>query len=493
MLKYDTGRMSESEQTAGPGAAHGSSRVIWCLLLLALVQYSWNAITVTPLSGYDAGGHAGYILTLLEEHRLPHPLEGWSTFHPPAYYLLAAAVWAPLAPLGATVLCAGLRAISVLSILAAAVVLCDLLAARGTALGPSAAAVALALFLPCSQLAGTMLGNEALGVAFASLALPGVLELQRSPGRLGAALRAGLFTGLALATKFTGLFVAVACIVPFLRRGLDRRALGAAALLAVTAAVIAGPVYLRNAWLTGSPIPMTRDQKGPAVWWENYSVIRERRLGDYLGFPLSLLRRPTMLLRVGEVPGQRYNEAMINVWGAAYVSFWYDAFVHRIPYHFRRRGHEVWAGPLLTGLGLVPTALMLLGLALCTRDILRGGLRTPEAPLVLMTAAGLATFVAFTARAPSLVTAKGSYLLPLLVPAGLFFARGVETLPGRLRQLALALSACAVLASAIVFTSGLVFPPSSGEAVRNGWSTVARQLPDSHIDEAVAIFLGTGK
>jgi hypothetical protein len=200
-----------------------------------------------------------------------------------------------------------------------------------------------------------------------------------------------------------------------------------------------------------------------------------------------------MLLRVGEVPGQRYNEAMINVWGAAYVSFWYDAFVHRIPYRFRRRGHEVWAGPLLTGLGLVPTALMLLGLALCTRDILRGGLRTPEAPLVLMTAAGLVTFVAFTARAPSLVAAKGSYLLPLLVPAGLFFARGVETLPGRLRQLALALSASAALASAIVFTSGLVFSPASGAAVRNGWSTVARQLPDSHIDEAVAIFLGTGK
>ena len=50
----------------------------------------------------------------------------------------------------------------------------------------------------------------------------------------------------------------------------------------MTVAAIAGPVYLRNTWLTGSPIPMTRDQKGPAVWWENYSVIRERRLGDYL-------------------------------------------------------------------------------------------------------------------------------------------------------------------------------------------------------------------
>ncbi len=338
-----------------------------------------------------------------------------------------------------------------------------------------------------------MLGNEALGVAFASLALPGVLELQRSPGRLGAALRAGLFTGLALATKFTGLFVAAACIVPFLRRGLDRRAVGAAALLAATAAAIAGPVYLRNAWLTGSPIPMTRDQKGPAVWWENYSVLRERRLGDYLGFPLSVLRRPTMYVRAGEATGKPYNEAMLNVWGAAYASFWYDAFAHRIPYRFFRPGHDVWTAPLLSGLGLVPTALMLLGLALCTRDILRGGLRTPEAPLVLMTGAGLATFVIFTARAPSLVAAKGSYLLPLLVPAGLFFVRGVEALRGRLRQVVLALSASAALASAIVFTSGLVFAPSDPAGVRRSWGIVAKQLPDSHIGEAVAIFLGTGE
>jgi hypothetical protein len=493
MLKYDTGRMSESEQTADPDAVHGSSRAISWLLLLALVLYSWNAISVTPLSGYDAGGHAGYILTLLEEHRLPHPLEGWSTFHPPAYYLLAAAVWTPLAPLGATALSAGLRAISALSILAAAVVLQRLLAARGFGLGPSAVAVALALFLPCSQLAGTMLGNEALGVAFSSLALAGVLELHRSPSRLGAALRAGLFTGLALATKFTGLFVAAACIVPFLRRGLDRRAVGAAALLAATAAAIAGPVYLRNAWLTGSPVPLTRHEKGAAAWWGSHAVLRERRLGDYLGFPLSVLRRPTLLMHAGEVPGKPYNEAMINVWGAAYASFWYDAFAHRIPYRVRRRGDEVWAGPLLTGLGLLPTALMLLGLALCTRDILRGGLRTPEAPLVLMTAVGLATFVTFTARTPSLTAAKGSYLLPLLVPAGLFFARGVETLHGRLRRAALALSASAALASAIVFTSDLVSPPRGAAAIRNTWSIVAKQLPDSHIGEAVAIFLGTGQ
>jgi hypothetical protein len=136
---------------------------------------------------------------------------------------------------------------------------------------------------------------------------------------------------------------------------------------------------------------------------------------------------------------------------------------------------------------------MLLGLALCARDSVRSGLRAPDAPLVVMTAMGLAVFVAFTARAPSLVAAKGSYLLPLLVPAGLFFARGVQAVRGRVRQTALVLSAAAALACAIVFTAGLVFPPADADPVRRTWETVARQLPDSHIGDAVAIFLGRGE
>jgi hypothetical protein len=40
------------------------------------MQYVWNAARVTPLSGYDSAGHAAYALTLLEEGRFPHPLEG---------------------------------------------------------------------------------------------------------------------------------------------------------------------------------------------------------------------------------------------------------------------------------------------------------------------------------------------------------------------------------------------------------------------------------
>jgi hypothetical protein len=148
---------------------------------------------------------------------------------------------------------------------------------------------------------------------------------------------------------------------------------------------------------------------------------------------------------------------------------------------------------LLTGLGVLPTGLVLLGLALCVRDMLRRGLRTPDAPLVVMAGVALVTFVAFTARAPALVAAKGSYLLPLLVPAGLFFARGVGALRGRVRHAALAMSAAAALAAALVFTSGLVFDPKSPAVPRRSWSVIAKQLPGQHIDEAVELLLGPSR
>ena len=71
--------------------SRGPRLALVVILLLAAAQYGWNAWTVAPLSGYDAGGHAGYVLTVVEDGRLPHPLEGWSTFHPPLYYLLGLA------------------------------------------------------------------------------------------------------------------------------------------------------------------------------------------------------------------------------------------------------------------------------------------------------------------------------------------------------------------------------------------------------------------
>ena len=429
------------------------------IFALAAMQYVWNSARVTPLSGYDSAGHAAYALTLLEEGRFPHPLEGWSTFHPPVYYTILAALWRATSGLGASGQLIAGRLLSALSMLVAAAVLHRVLRQRGTEPITASVAVAIALFLPATQLAATTLGNEALGVAFASLALPSVMALQRDPTDGRSAVLAGLCAGLALGTKFTGLFVACACLVPFLRRDLTASAWRAAALGVLAASLVAGPIYLRNLWLTGSPIPMTRDVDIVADT-EAQFVLRERRLADYVGMPLETLRRPSIMQQPGvgpRGPGLRFNEAHVHVWGSAYASLWFDTYARRIP--LRAHRDDVLWGPLLAGLGLLPTASMLLGIAISLRDVWRRRGRAQDAPLIAMFGLGVLAFVAFTAHNAAIVASKGSYLLPLLVPAGVFFARGAAVLPAVARGLVLCASTAAVLTSALVFTADVVFEP----------------------------------
>ena len=55
-----------------------------------------------------------------------------------------------------------------------------------------------------------------------------------------------------------------------------------------------------------------------------------------------------------------------------------------------------------------------------------------------------------------MVAVKGSYLLPLAVPGGVFFAHGIDRIARPLRSPVLLLSAAAALAAAVIFSEGLV-------------------------------------
>ncbi len=430
--------------------------VLALLLLAAGAQYSWNAFSIGGLVGYDAKHHVEYILTLVHEGRLPRPLEGWSTFHPPLYYLLSSVVWSTFRPFGITPAVSSVREISALALLAAGLASFLLALRFGRSLATAGVACALVLFIPCSLLAASAVGNEALGVGLTGLALLAVVRLQAEPRNARVAGIAGLLAGLAMATKYSGFFVATACVVPFCRADFDRRMLRALLLGGVLGALVAGPVYVRNVVLTGSPVPMTRNLE-PMKSAEDQFIIRERRLGDYLWLNPESLWRPTIFhLKGQEGSLENRNPAMTNVWGLTYASMWYDAFRHRISVEFHH--DRVYSGRLLTLLGVVPTGLMLMGFFVALREAVRRRGRTPDAPLVLMSGVGLLTFVAFTIRAPSAVAVKASYMLPLVVPAAVFFTRGVGRLSGGTRTGALLISATAALAAAVIFTNGLVFP-----------------------------------
>jgi hypothetical protein len=343
-------------------------------------------------------------------------------------------------------------------------------------------ATSLVLFVPASQMAAAMIGNEALAAGLGALALPPLLALQRNPRDGRHAALAALFAGLAFATKYTGAFVAVACFVPFLRRDFDRGMWRALATGAAIFSLLAGPVYIRNLVVADTLFPATR-LGAPVKSVEDANVLRPRVLGDYLWVDPACLLRPSIHHVKGEASAdRRRNPAMTNVWGLAYASIWYDAQGHRIPLPYHRDG--VWSGPLLTFLGAIPTLVMLLGFALAVREFVRRRGRSEDAPLVVMWSAGLAMFVAFTWWAQSVVAVKGSYLLPLAVPGAVFFARGVGALGPRPRPWILRVSAVAALVAAVTFTSGLVFPSPPVERMAARYRFMGEFLPDSYIAEA---------
>jgi hypothetical protein len=61
-------------------------------------------LTVTPYSvrSHDCDQHIEYVEYLLKHHLIPPPNGGWSFYHPPLYYALAALLWRTLTALGVT-------------------------------------------------------------------------------------------------------------------------------------------------------------------------------------------------------------------------------------------------------------------------------------------------------------------------------------------------------------------------------------------------------
>jgi hypothetical protein len=462
------------------------------LVLVAAAQYGWNAWDLPAVMGYDAGGHAGYALAIAREGRLPHPLSGWSTFHPPAWHLAAAVLWRAVEPFGPGALRVALRSLGGLAWLAAGIALHRALRRSGTGAETASVATALFFFVPVNQLACAMIGNEAFAAACSAAAIPFLMRLQANPSDLRAAAGAGLAAGLALATKFSGVWVAAACAVPFARRDLGLRGIRALSTCALVGAVIAAPAYLRNLALTGSPFPMTRTRE-PMRTAEADLTLRARRPTDYLWIPADCTRHPWVQDLAGKAEAFRHlNPSMQSVPCLLYVGLWFDPFSQRVLIEQHRDAE--WPGALVLGLGVAPTALVLAGLALAARDFARSRGRSRDAPLMVMAALAAASFVAFTWRAPSLAAAKASYLMPLAGASAVFFARAVEALPGRLRDLGLAVSLVAALTAGMVFASGVLFAPDLERARADAsvWQRIGKALPGSRIAEAGEILDARG-
>ena len=424
-------------------------------LTLALGALAWLSLFARklvrlPLSvGFDANSHLQYVNWIASRHSVPLATDGWSSFHPPLFYALAALAGpdANLSESGQILLkllvfAAGLATLGVSFVLARRLLPGDP-AAR-------ALAVLFTAVLPMNLYSSAYFSNESLHTLLASLALlvsVDVLLTQR-PRTARLALLGALF-GLAALTKFTVLAllpIALGFVAWKLWRderasgepgeGRDRAARGpskapgtsggsrlalrAFALFAPVVA-IAGWFYLRNWLVFGDPLMANWGRMPGAghTWWQQP------------GFHTA-----AYFARFGEALAHPYMSGFTSFWDSSYSTFWGDGFIAGRVYPADRHGFWSYDFMSIGYLAALPaTALLIFGAWRGARLALRDPDPRRRAAWALLATAAWALCLAYLYLALRLAffgQAKATYLLLLLTPFALWFALGFRALDQRL-------------------------------------------------------------
>jgi len=273
----------------------------WPRITLAGITLFWLALFAfkfvpMPLAlGFDAPAHLAYIDYLLEQGALPTAAYGFSTYHPPLFYLLTGAgveifgaegsTWSGRIVYRALPFACGLANVW-------------LTAAVARRLWPDQAlkaslAIATAGLLPMNLYMSAYVSNEPMLAAWVSGALALATTILFA-ARVKLAHWAGLsaLLGAALLTKFTALGVApviafFAALRPWWLDGKGPvRAAAIFAGLCAGALGLAGWFYWKNWVLFGDPLVWNLDVPGALSWWMRPGF---HTTDWYLGFGESLV------------------------------------------------------------------------------------------------------------------------------------------------------------------------------------------------------------
>jgi tetratricopeptide (TPR) repeat protein len=310
-------------------------------------------------------------------------------------------------------------------------------------------------FLPVQLSASAMPGNELTqGALSAAALLSFVANERRERVSAWADLRTGALLGLALLTKHNAwVTLAALCAARAVLGALEpaagrlRRSLRRLGWMLGVALLLPAPIYARNLQAFGTPFPSAADAVPIVRWIESQQPPGARGLADYLSFPPRLFREPDPLA----------PHLLHSVWGSLYLSTW--AETHLEP-SAELRDWELQLRSALALLGLLPTALALLGAGLALRELRRGQQREVTIPLLALCGFGAAAAVAFSLRVPTWAALKASYLLPLSIAAAVFLCGALAWIATRSRTLyrALLSALAGVAAVALLVDSGALLP-----------------------------------
>lgn len=436
------------------------TRKIYIGLVFVFIFYTYVAYNTNIFSSYDVGGHVGYIYQVATTHTLPKADAGWSTFHPPLYYIIAAFVWNTF-KFDYQELSFALQMLSVFFCLGTGVLVYLTLKEAGIKENVATLSAYVTWLLPSVVLGSTMVGNETCGMFFSSLSIYWLLKYYKSP-QLRFVPLIGTVIACAILSKYSGIWTLFPCIFVFGKKNFVH---GFVCLFFIFC--LAGPFYLVNIANYGTPVPMTRDL--PEIYKTEQALsIRQKRLPrDYiLPFPMRCVYEPTLFVE-GKI-----NYPMVNVWGMAYASTWTDSYQHKI---IANRFSNLCAI-----FGLIP--LLYLACGFLT-------LRKEDTFFLIHIIFVLLFFILFTFRAPTLVAAKGSYLLPAIISFMYFFARGIE-------RCAISNKISIILCYVIsIYCAAMFLPEFHTEAYTfktvQYWLDIADKMDDNYIRNAIYTLVET--
>ncbi len=415
-------RASRAErQTAG----RWSDVTCAVVFLVVTAIHLRNAYVYPQTAGFDAVAHGEYVQYVATHRTVPDARQGWEMSQPPLYYATGAAIYAaaggstrPTVALKATQF---LSALSMLGTIALAFWMLRIVAARRArtrTLGFTVAAL-----LPMAFYLGPQISNEPL-TAFVTGAAMCIAMQQAARGtlRIRDAAVAGAACGLALLSKFSGLFVLVAVLVLAGVRIVTRksrvRAVACALVLAGIALGMSGWFYVRNVQRFGDPFIGAWDRRS------GFNIVQGpgyRTSAFYTRFGAVFWQVP---------PHSRDT----SFWDGMYGSMWADSHGVFVP----RDDRSQLLSTVCLWLALLPTVAILVGFAHAVRHLATRDLEHPYLVIVVTSALTVAGILSFTMDHPWYSTLKAHWALSLTPCVGVFAGLGLETMcrqAGRLRWL----------------------------------------------------------
>ncbi len=402
--------------------AAGAVALFWAVL------YATKAAHFPATLGFDVNGHYEYLRFLAEERRIPIASDGWSTFHPPLYYVATAALRGLFGSAqGETLDGFVLHFFPVVAGLASALFAGALV--RRLAPGEpllAAASTLVAGLLPINVLLGSLVSNEAVNAGLVGLVLllaaDAMVRERATPRALAGLALAGSAALLAKTTSLPVVAAAFAGVGLKLwlveGRSLARSAAAVAGVLAGVG-VLAGWFYARNVILFGNPFVTNYDLPDATYWLAP-------------GF-----HTPAWYASFGAVLEHPFFASYAGFWDGLYSTFFGDGqasgmlgIAHPSPFW----DYEAMAA----GYWLAAPAVALLGLGFFAMGA--RAVRSEPGPrlawsLLLATGYGMSFLVLLTTlRYPHYALPKAFYALPALAAFAAAFALGIVALDTALRE-----------------------------------------------------------